>query len=60
MREYYYKLLTHIGKMHIKYYVGPSGPPKKLPTLTTDLVPAGIMEKRPFLHFAETRFLGRT
>ena len=29
------------------------------PTLTTDLVPAGIMEKRPYLRFAKGIFFGK-
>ena len=29
------------------------------PTMTTDPVPAGFTEKRPFLHFAEKRKTGR-
>ena len=32
---------------------------KKWPTMTTDLVPAGIAEKRPFLRYAEKRFFGQ-
>ena len=32
---------------------------KKWPTLTTDLVPAGITEKLPFLRFAEKRKTGQ-
>ena len=38
---------------------GTANATKKWPTLTTDLVPAGITDKRPFLHFAEKRFFGR-
>ena len=39
--------------------VGPSGPSKKWPTMTTDQVPAGITEKRPFLRFAKKPFFGK-
>ena len=39
--------------------LGPSGSPKKWPTLTTDPVPAGITEKRPLLRFAEKWKTGR-
>ena len=33
--------------------LGPSGSPKKWPILITEMVLAGITEKRPFLRFAE-------
>ena len=39
--------------------VGLFGPPKTLPTLTMDLVPAGVTEKQPLLRFAEKQNTGQ-
>ena len=50
--------IYNINSWTVVNLVGPSGPSKKWPTMTTDLVPAGVTGKRPFLRFVEKRFFG--
>ena len=46
-------------EMYLTKLVGTIQVTKKLPILITEMVPAGITEKRPFLRFAEKRKTGR-